>query len=347
MVGTSHRILFALLIAFASGSALSSELTTHTAVQPQIVGGQFPMMGTFVEIKVVAESDRVEETQKTIQTALAAMQEYVDVVSTWDPRSDASKINANAGKQPVKIDARLMRLLVHAKEISEMSGGALDITMAPLGKIWDLKADKPLIPNEEQIAETRNLVNYKDLILDGEKGTAFLRREGMRIDLGAIAKGAAVDVGIASLRRSGINRALINAGGDLYAMGSKPDGPWRLGIRAPREERGKLLTFLNVENKGVATSGDYEKMVIINGKRYHHILDPRTGRSADRCVSVTVIAEDAETADGLATALFVLGPEDGLGLCERLPKVEALIINSSFGIFRTSNFPTTQPQASE
>jgi len=316
--------------------------STENDTQIEIVFKRIPLMGTFVDFKVVTPKDRIKEAEKAIERATAAMQDFVDVISSWDPQSDTSKINTNAGKQPIKINERLMRVLLRAREISKLSGGALDVTVSPVGKLWSLEKDNPLIPDNKQIQKALKLVKYKDLILDQKKGTAFLRRRGMRIDLGAIAKGAAVDVGIASLRKSGFENALINAGGDLYAMGSKPDGPWKVGIQAPREEHGKVMMKFEVEDRAVATSGDYEEMVVINGKRYHHILDPKTGRPADKCISVTVIAENAETADALATAFFVLGPDRGMYLSERLPEVEVLFVDSAFKISRSSSFPKAE-----
>jgi len=235
-----------------------------------------------------------------------------------------------------------MRVLLHAREISELTNGAMDVTISPVFKIWDLDQENPVIPDKKKIKKALKLVNYKDLILNPQNNTAFLQRKGMQIDLGAIAKGATVDVGIASLRKSGFKNALINAGGDLYAMGSKPESPWKVGIQAPRDEHGKVMLSFNVKDNAVATSGDYETMVVISGKRYHHILNPKTGRPVDQCISVTVIAENAETADALATAFFVLGPEKGLNLCESLQNVEALFIYPDFQIVRTSGFPETE-----
>ncbi len=338
----SHLEKYFVILLMVMQLPLTFASTIESPPQIEIVFKRIPLMGTFVDFKVVTPKDRIKEAEEAIEKATAAMLDFVDVVSSWDPQSDTSKINANAGKQPVKIEERLMRVLLRAKEISELSGGALDVTVSPVCKIWDLEQNNPVIPDNKQIQKALKLVKYKDLILDPQKGTAFLRRKGMRIDLGAIAKGAAVDVGIASLRKSGFEHALINAGGDLYAMGSKPDGPWKVGIQAPREEHGKVMMEFEVEDRAVATSGDYEEMVVINGKRYHHILDPKTGRPADKCISVTVIAENAETADVLATAFFVLGPDRGMYLSKRLPEVEVLFVDSAFKISRSSSFPHTE-----
>ncbi|MCX8036895.1 MAG: FAD:protein FMN transferase [Candidatus Sumerlaeia bacterium] len=302
------------------------------------------MMTTEVEIKVAAPKERARETAAAIERARAAMQKYIDVVNTWDARSDAAKINEQAGKKPVRIDDRLMRLLLHAREVSELSGGAFDVTYPPLARLWNLRAEKFTIPSDETIDRTRPLVNYRNLLLDPEAGTAFLRLEGMAIELGALAKGAAVDAAARSLRESGFANALIRASGDMLALGDKGGQPWLIGIRHPRGARTEVVGAVALRDKAICTSGDYEKAVVVDGKRYHHILDPRTGRPADRTVSVTVIAGNAETADALSTALFVLGPKAGMELCERLPGVEALFIDPEMRILRSSGFPEIQTE---
>jgi thiamine biosynthesis lipoprotein len=297
------------------------------------------MMGTFVEVKVAVPDHRVEQAQEAVERAKEQMQAFIEVVSSWDSNSDTSRINANAGKAPTRVDARLMRVLLRAQQISEMSGGAFDITFSPVGRLWNLRATEPVIPHEKAIASAFKLVGYKDLVLDPEAGTAFLRREGMRIDLGGIAKGAVIDVAARSLKASGFQNALISAGGDLYAMGAKGNEPWMVGITDPHNPRGPVIGKVPLTDRAIATSGDYEKMVEIAGKRYHHIIDPRTGQLAGKCISATVISSDAETADALSTAFFVLGPKAGIALCERLENIEAVLIDTDFNVVSSSGFP--------
>lgn len=308
-------------------------------VSTEMVSSRSSMMSTFIEFKVATAVDRVEEAQQAIQLAKNKMQALVDVVNSWDPKSDTSRINANAGKRPVKIDAQLMRILLRARRISEMSDGAFDITFSPVGRLWKLRPINPVVPDDKEIAETLKLVNYKDLVLDQQAGTAFLRKAGMRIDLGGIAKGAVIDAGARSLKASGFENALVNAGGDLYAVGAKGDQEWKVGITDPRNASGPVMGKLLLRNLAVATSGDYEKMIEITGKRYHHIIDPRTGRPADKCISVTVIAPDAETADGFSTAFFVMGSKAAMSLCERLENIEAVLIDADFNVIYSSGFP--------
>jgi thiamine biosynthesis lipoprotein len=304
-----------------------------------VVAGRFSTMGTFVEIKIATPPGRADEGRRAVERARKAIEAFVDEVSSWEPDSETSRVNANAGRTPVRIGERLMNLLLHAREISQLSGGAFDVTFSPVARIWKLRPLDPVIPDDEAIARVLKLVGYKDLVLDREAGTAFLRRPGMRIDLGGIAKGSAIDVAAASLKADGFTNVLINAGGDLYAMGAKANGPWMVGIRNPRGARHEAIGRLPLCDRAITTSGDYEKMIEIDGRRYHHIINPKTGQPADRCVSVTVIAPAAEVADALSTALFVLGPKDGLALCERLDDVEALFVDTDFHMIRSSGFP--------
>jgi thiamine biosynthesis lipoprotein len=233
-----------------------------------------------------------------------------------------------AGKKPVAVSPSILKTLQAAKNIGDLSDGAFDVTFLAVGKLWSLKPEHPIIPDDDAIQKALGLVNYRDLVLDEEAGTAFLPKEGMLLDLGGIAKGTAVDLAIRSLKGSGIENALVNAAGDIYALGNRPDGtPWKVGIQDPRKKPG-LLGELRVSNRSVSTSGDYERMVIIDGKRYHHIINPRTGKPSEGVISVTIVAPSAEEADGLATAVFLLGVEKGLALAERIPNVEALVIDS-------------------
>jgi thiamine biosynthesis lipoprotein len=323
---------------FLAGVLLVS-VPTEQSIAGEIISGRSTMMGTFIEIKVVAEGGRTAEAPRAIELAMRQMKAFVELVSSWDANSDTSRINASAGKVPVKVDATLMKVLLGAQQVSQVSAGAFDITFSPVGRLWKLRRDDPVIPSDDAIAEALAVVNHKDLVLDRQKGTAFLRRKGMRIDLGGIAKGAAVDVGARSLRTSGFENALIDAGGDLYAMGAKPAGPWVVGITDPRNPDGPVIGRHPVRDRAVTTSGDYEKMVEIAGKRYHHIIDPRTGWPADKCISATVIAPDAQRADAFSTAFFVLGPKAGIALCEKIDDVEAVLIDTDFNVTYSSGFP--------
>ncbi len=329
----SVNFFFATVLLIINGcSKLNSDETG-------VLKSDFTMMGTYVSIQVEIPKKRMEEANIAIDIAKHEMQSLVDTISSWDSKSDTSLINTNAGIKPVKIDSRLMEVLLQAQDISELSNGAFDITFSPLGQLWNLNSINPVIPDDESIARALNLVGFNHLELDTVNGTAFLQKKGMRIDLGAIAKGAVVDAGIRSLCSNSFKNVLIEAGGDIYARGAKSHKPWHIGITNPRNKRGPVIGKLSLSNQAVATSGDYEKSVFIKGKRYNHIIDPRTGRPAGQCMSVTVIAKKASTADALATAFFILGPQKALVLCERLSDTETAIIDITGSIHTSRGFP--------
>ncbi len=316
----------------------------HDTAQELIVcefhGG---MMGTDVSIKVKCDASRQPNAYTAMEHAVATMEKSISTISSWVPESQTSLVNRQAGIAPVKIGPELMSILQKSQEIADMSHGAFDITFSAVGKLYELRPVLPVIPTDEQIDQALPLVDYKKLKLNHSENTAYLQEKGMRIDLGGIAKGTIVDAAAATLRREGFDYFLINAGGDLLA--STPDGcdPWRISINNPRDARGKPLGTVAVTNEAIVTSGDYEKMVEIDGKRYHHIIDPRTGRPVEGCISVTVIGPDAESADALATAFFVMGPNDGLALCEQIQDVEAFFITPDFESIASSHFPVINP----
>jgi thiamine biosynthesis lipoprotein len=213
-----------------------------------------------------------------------------------------------------------MRVLEAALEVSRLSGGAFDITAAPLVALWSVTAQHPAVPPEDALAQKRDLIDFNCLTLDAASGSARLARQGQMVDLGGIAKGYAADQALEVYRRRGISTAMIDLGGNIALLGSKEDGaPWGVGIQDPDAPRGECLGLLSLTDKSVVTSGDYERFFEAGGKRYHHILDPRTGYPAESGLrSVTVVAEKSMVADGLSTALFVLGLERGLALLDSI-----------------------------
>ena len=297
------------------------------------------MMGTHVTIKVQTEASGLDGARAAIENAVSQMQSLIDIVSSWDPNSDTSRINQNAGIAAVPIRPELMCVLLKAQDVSKDSDGALDVTFSAVGQLWKLRPVLPEIPSDAAVAEALTRVGYRHLILDTDRMTGFLEKEGMRIDLGAIAKGAVVDAAADSLRADGFTTFLINAGGDMRVETPAGTPGWKIGLTNPLDPQGPSLGTLDVPQGAIVTSGDYEKMVVIGGKRYHHIIDPRTGKPADRCISVTVIAADAMAADAYSTAFFVMGPEKGLALCERLPGVEAFFIDVNHKTYCSSGFP--------
>ena len=321
------------------GVAVCAESRNDAPTTVTGISRTYEMMTTLVEFKVVAPPEKTDAADAAIERAQREMQDYVDVINTWDPASNAARINAQAGKAPVKIDPRLMEILTRAQKVSEMSGGAFDVTFFPLGKVWNVRVPDFKIPTPEEVARARALVDYRELALDPRAGTAYLRRPGMQIELGALAKGAAVDVAIRSLRKSGFPDALVRGSGDMYCAGSKGGAPWIIAVQNPRAPRGTSLGNIALQDRAITTSGDYEKMKIVNGKRYHHILDPRLARPAEKSIGVTVVGPQTEVADALSTTILILGPQDGVEFCKRWPGYEALIVDPEMKITKTPGFP--------
>ncbi len=276
------------------------------------------IMGTMVEITAIPPDD------EAIKAAFAETKKVDALMSTYKEDSEVSILNREGENH---LSAETLQVIREAINFSEITGGDFDITCKPLINLWKKAQKEKVIPSPEQIKEALSLVGYKKVKILPEKNMVRFERKGMQIDLGGIAKGYAVDRAIESLRKNGIRQALVNAGGDLYALGSGPGGEkWQVGIQDPRQDD-KLLGIIKVKDAGVATSGDYRRYFTIEGRRFSHIVNPKTGQTVqDVPMSVTIIAPNTTTADALATGVFVLGPKKGIELIESLPQVEGMIV---------------------
>ncbi|HEX9626966.1 MAG TPA: FAD:protein FMN transferase [Acidiferrobacterales bacterium] len=279
------------------------------------------LMGTLVE--VTAEGADPVMLAAAGDAAYREMGRLSDMMNHYDPGSVVSAINRAAGVRPVAVPPELMQVLQRATEISERSGGAFDITVGAL-RGWRFDPDRPEMPDRRAIAGMLERVDYRRLELDVAAGTAFLARAGMRIDLGGIAKLYILDAGIGVLERHGVDRAMINGGGDVVVTGGAPKRPWRVGIRDPRQPE-RLFGVVEIERGYVVSSGDYERFFIKDGRRYHHILDPRTGYPTEGPRGVTLVSESLDRVNGLSAAIMVLGAERGRALIEADPAVEGVI----------------------
>lgn len=225
-------------------------------------------------------------------------------------------------------------LLKKSIEVSEATGGAFDATVGAIKSAWNFEADHPRVPDASQIRSLLPRVNFRKILFT--KDSVFLSDSGMRIDMGGIAKGLVIDRGVGVLRETGVRAGLVEAGGDLRIFGRHPyREKWKIGIRHPRSHEGELIGVLETDASSIATSGDYERYFIQDGKRYHHILNPKTGYPAEGCISVTIVAESALLADAYATAVFVLGPKDGMALIERLDALEGIIVFKKENVLET------------
>lgn len=276
--------------------------------------------------------------------ALAAFEAAFDefdrldaLMSVWKEGSEIEQLNHAAGEKPVPIGRDVLDVLSMARQTSEWTEGKFDVTFGVLSGLWKFDHDLDgTIPARADVVARLPLIDYRQLDVDVAKSTAFLKQKGMRVHLGGIGKGYAVDRAAAILRGRGFNDFMIQSGGDLYVAGQRGDRPWRAGIQDPRGPEGTSFAAMDLTDSAFTTSGDYERFFMKDGRRYHHIIDPDTGEPAHGCRSVTIVARTATLADALDTGIFILGPEKGMALIERLNGVEGVIVTSSNNVLVSS-----------
>lgn len=282
-------------------------------------------MGSRFEITVTASD--VNKANDFIDLAVAEISRIEKLISSWDPESQTSLINSNAGTEPVVVDQELFDLIQRSLKISEITDGAFDISYASMDKIWKFDGSMAEIPSEEDIKNSVSKVGYKNIILNAEDHSVFLKNAGMKIGFGAIGKGYAADKAKDLLISKGVQAGIINASGDMNTWGEKPDGStWKVAITNPLNKE-HAFALLPLEDRAVVTSGDYEKYVKFNGIRYSHIINPKTGYPATGIISATVFAPKAELADALATSVFVMGINTGIDRINQLPNIDCIIVD--------------------
>jgi thiamine biosynthesis lipoprotein len=281
-------------------------------------------MGTVVEITLVGDGE--EQAQKAALQAFREIKRIEYLMSPWIETSDVNRINRSAGKEWIRVAPETLEVIRKAQAVSELSEGAFDITVGPLVQLWRKAREKGIPPELDEVKGTLKWVDFKQVMINLEE-RVFLKKRGIAIDLGGIAKGYAVNRAFELLRKNGFKNLIVNAGGDLRAGGLKLNQPWSIGVQHPRESQ-KILARISLSDGAIATSGDYEKYFIHQGKRYHHIVNPKDGFPAEACQSVTFLHKDGMTADALATAVFVLGPEKGYALCQKIEGADCLIVDS-------------------
>ncbi|QDU68572.1 FAD:protein FMN transferase [Engelhardtia mirabilis] len=292
------------------------------------------VMGTTFMLEALgADAERLDAA---LDAAEAELRRIEDLMTTWRT-SPLTELNARSGQGPVVVERELAQIIDQSLRVAEATGGAFDPTWYSAGKLWDFKAPVPTIPAGEDIATALEHVGYGRVKVDLAASTVELEA-GTVLGLGGIAKGYGVDRALAVLREHGIEHGMVDAGGDLRVIGRKHGEVWQIAVRHPRR-RGDVLAVIPLANIAVVTSGDYERFFELDGVRYHHILDPRTGRPATGAMSATVIGPEAGLCDALATALCVMGPEQGLELIERMERVEALIVDLNGEMHLSSGLP--------
>ena len=269
------------------------------------------MMGTVVE--TTARYPDIVHCKQALFKAYREMQRVENLLSYQKEGSEISLINGRAGKKPVHVSAETFAILQRGVNYAQKLHGLFDVTIGPVTSLWNFSnPEGGHLPRKEEITQRLADVNYHDLVLNARDTTAFLKKSGMLIDLGGIAKGYAIDRGSATLRGNGIINFILNAGGDIYVSGQKDENtPWKVGVKDPRDGQ-KLIACFDLKDYAVATSGDYERFIIVDGQRYHHIFDPRTGYPGTLAQSSTTFATTAEEADVLATYLFIIGAPQAL-----------------------------------
>jgi thiamine biosynthesis lipoprotein len=294
-----------------------------------------PIMGTRITVEL--QLDDAAKANQCKEAVFKEMQRIDELMSPYKEDSELAEINREASKHPVKVSPELYSLILRSLAYSKLSKGAFDITFASVGYLYDYR--EHIHPSDEVIKEHLGAINYRHIQMNPEDQSIRFNSPGVRIDLGGIAKGYAVDNGIRILKECGVQNGLVSAGGDSRIIGDKGGRPWMMGIQHPRQKPG-VAVVLPLSNTAISTSGDYERYFIENGKRYHHIISPSTGKAVSNTISASVIGPDATSTDALSTTLFVLGADKGLELIETLPGFDAIIIDAQGEMHYSSGLQT-------
>lgn len=321
-----NKYILASLLIFLSLITLGQK-QSHTKV--------LLLMGSRFELTAVSPDEK--KAVSAINAGITEIKRIEKLISSWDPRSQSSEITRNAGIKPVVVDQELFNLIRRSIKISKLTHGAFDISYASLDKVWRFDGEMKNLPDSSEIAASVAKINYRNIILNPEKRSVFLKDKGMKIGFGAIGKGYAANKALDIMSKMGLDGALVNASGDLISWGKDEGGKnWKIGIVNPKQ-KGKVFSWLSINETAVVTSGNYEKFVIINGKKYSHIIDPRTGYPVRGLSSVSIICANAELADALATSVFVLGKDKGLELINHLKGIECLLVTDEQDLFTSDN----------
>jgi thiamine biosynthesis lipoprotein len=293
-------------------------------------------MGNRFEITVVHPNE--EWAESCIDEAIEEIKRIEKLLTTFNEESQTALINRNAGISPVKVDREMFDLIKRCERISRITQGAFDITYGSIDKkLWNFDKDIKSLPDPEIAAKSVHLINYRNVILDEKEVTVFLKEKGMRIGFGGIGKGYAAERAKAVLLERGIVSGIVNAAGDLTTWGLQPDGKeWTIGIADPDSAR-HPFSAMKITDMAVATSGNYEKFIIIDGKRYSHTIDPKTGLPVTGIKSVTIISPHAELADAMATPVMIMGRKVGLNMINQMPGIGCIIIDDDNKIFTSRN----------
>jgi len=294
------------------------------------------LMGNHFEISAV--SDNETWANERIDAGIREIQRIEKLLTTFNEESETSLVNRYAGMAPVTVSRETFDLIERSLRISRVTQGSFDISYGSIDKrLWNFDTNMKALPDKETAKKMVRLINYRNIILDDENCTVFLKEKGMRIGFGGIGKGYAAERARHVMKSEGVESGIVNASGDLTTWGLQPNGqPWTIGIADPNNSN-QLFSYINVTNMAVATSGNYEKFVVINGKKYSHTIDPRTGLPVSGIKSVTIITLNAEIADAMATPVMVMGLKAGMNLINQMKDIEAIVIDDNNTVYASDN----------
>ncbi|MBN8785795.1 thiamine biosynthesis protein ApbE [Elizabethkingia anophelis] len=294
------------------------------------------LMGNAFEVTVVGEDKLWAEER--IDAAIGEIRRIEQLLTTFSEDSETNRVNANAGVQPVQVSRETFGLIERSLRISAVTDGAFDITYGSVDKrLWNFDRNMTSLPDAETAKEMVRLINYRNVLLDGNECTVFLKEVGMRIGFGGIGKGYAAEMAKRLLLQQGVANGVVNASGDISTWGNQADGkPWTIGIADP-DHAGRPFSYLNISNMAIATSGNYEKYVIIGDKKYSHTINPKTGLPVTGIKSVTIICPNAEIADAMATPVTIMGVRAGLDMVNQIDNLACIIIDDNNKVYSSQN----------
>ena len=332
-MSNQKTFLYKFVFFFIILSCFSSHAQTLRKRTTMLMGGRF-------DISIVARDSVTAE--KSIDEIIAEITRIENLISDWKPTSQVSEVNQNAGIRPVKVDKEVFELTQRALHFSEITNGAFDISFAAMDRIWRFDGSMTEMPSAEAIKKSVEKVGYKNIILDSVQSTIFLKLKGMKIGFGALGEGYATNKCKDLMLSKDIKAGIVNATGDMTVWGKQPNGKdWNIGMTNPFETD-KLFAVVPLHDGAVTTSGSYEKYVVLNGKRYSHIINPATGYPSTGLCSVSVFGPNAETANGFSTSIMVLGKEAGIRLINQYPEYRWIIITDKGKIIKSKNFNKTK-----
>jgi thiamine biosynthesis lipoprotein len=315
-------------------------VTSKTRLPASMHKQSMLLMGNRFEITVVAHA--AAWANEMIALAVQEIKRIEKLLTTFSDSSETNRVNQAAGLAPVKVSAETFRLIQRSIRISAVTQGAFDISYGSVDKsLWNFDAGMTRLPDEKTARRMVRLINYRNIILDEKEATVFLKEKGMRIGFGGIGKGYAAEMAKQVLKAAGVSSGIVNASGDLTCWGTQPDGqPWTIGIVNPNLKE-KIFSYMSVTDMAVATSGNYEKFILINGKKYSHTINPRTGLPVSGIKSVTIITPNAEIADAMATPVTIMGVKAGLDMINQVKDIEAIVIDDNDIIYTSANLHFT------